>query len=47
LYSCLSEGLSFKLSAGNVLTLSPPMTISEEDLEQALSIVESTIRDTP
>ncbi|NND17536.1 MAG: aspartate aminotransferase family protein, partial [Silicimonas sp.] len=44
LYSCLSEGLSFKLSAGNVLTLSPPMTISEEDLEQALSIVESTIR---
>jgi len=44
-YACLSAGLSFKISAGNVLTLSPPLTIPEEDLDRALGIVESAIRD--
>ena len=45
LYACLAEGLSFKNSAGNVLTLSPPLTIGEDDLDRALSIVESAIWD--
>lgn len=44
-YACLEAGLSFKISAGNVLTLSPPMTISEADLGSALSIVEKVILD--
>jgi 4-aminobutyrate aminotransferase len=44
LYACLAEGLSFKLSAGNVLTLSPPMTIAEDDLDRALTIVETAVR---
>ncbi|KMW60372.1 Adenosylmethionine-8-amino-7-oxononanoate aminotransferase [Candidatus Rhodobacter oscarellae] len=44
LYACLAEGLSFKLSAGNVLTLSPPMTIAEEDLSTALAIVEAAVK---
>lgn len=43
LYDCLARGLSYKLSAGNVLTLSPPMTISQEDLGTALTIVETAI----
>lgn len=38
-YACLERGLSFKISAGNVLTLSPPLTISEEDLLSAMGIV--------
>ena len=38
-YTCLAEGLSFKISAGAVLTLSPPLTISHSDLERALNIV--------
>ncbi len=42
-YRCLENGLSFKISGGNVLTLSPPLTIAEEDLENALSIVEAAI----
>lgn len=42
-YRCLSNGLSFKISAGNVLTLSPPLVISREDLDHALSIVEAAI----
>ncbi len=45
LYACLSQGLSFKLSAGNVLTLSPPMTIAEADIDRALRIVESAVLD--
>ena len=42
-YRCLELGLSFKISAGNVLTLSPPLVIAEADLERALTIVEDAI----
>lgn len=38
-YACLAQGLSFKISAGNVLTLSPPLTIAQSDLDTALGIV--------
>lgn len=43
-YACLAEGVSFKISAGNVLTLSPPLVIAEHDLDAALSIVERAVR---
>lgn len=42
-YKCLEAGLSFKISQGCVLTLSPPLTINKEDLMHALNIVETTI----
>ncbi|SEO12890.1 4-aminobutyrate aminotransferase apoenzyme [Pseudorhodobacter antarcticus] len=42
-YRCLEAGLSFKISAGCVLTLSPPLTIAQVDLDRALSIVETAI----
>ncbi|QMU59431.1 MAG: aspartate aminotransferase family protein [Boseongicola sp.] len=42
-YDCLANGLSFKISAGNVLTLSPPMTITTDELSSALKIVEDAI----
>lgn len=42
-YRCLDAGLSFKISQGCVLTLSPPLIISREDLDQALTIVEDAI----
>ena len=42
-YRCLEEGLSFKVSSGSVLTLSPPMTIERDDLDRALGIVERAI----
>jgi 4-aminobutyrate aminotransferase len=44
LYHCLGAGLSFKIGQGNVLVLSPPLVIGEEDLHRALAIVESAIR---
>jgi 4-aminobutyrate aminotransferase len=42
-YKCLDKGLSFKISQGCVLTLSPPLTISRKDLDAALLIVENAI----
>ncbi|KJS17034.1 MAG: 4-aminobutyrate aminotransferase [Hoeflea sp. BRH_c9] len=42
-YRCLEAGLSFKISAGCVLTLSPPLTIARADLDWALDIVEAAI----
>ena len=42
-YRCLEAGLSFKTSAGCVLTLSPPLTISRDELDNALAIVEAAI----
>lgn len=43
-YQCLDNGLSFKISLGCVLTLSPPMTISEQDLDTALNIVTAAVQ---
>ncbi|MEX0345899.1 MAG: aspartate aminotransferase family protein [Rhizobiaceae bacterium] len=42
-YRCLDAGLSFKISQGCVLTLSPPMTIADDELDRALGIVETAI----
>lgn len=44
LYDCLEHGLSFKVSQGNVLTLSPPLIIEMEELKRAMDIVEAAIR---
>ena len=39
LYACLERGLSFKVGAGTVLTLCPPLTITESELDQAIDIL--------
>jgi 4-aminobutyrate aminotransferase len=39
MYDCMKLGLSFKISQGNVIQLSPALTISREDLQKALSIL--------
>lgn len=44
-YACLEAGLSFKISQGCVLTLSPPLTIIQADLTRALEIVVTAIRE--
>lgn len=43
LYGCLERGLSFKTSHGTILTLTPPLTISEEDLFLAADILEQSL----
>jgi 4-aminobutyrate aminotransferase len=39
MYECMRNGLNFKISNGNVLQLSPALTILQEDLEKAISIL--------
>lgn len=41
LYKALRKGLSFKVSMGNVLTLMPPLTITYEELNKAVNILDS------
>lgn len=43
LYAALDRGLSFKTTMGNVLTLTPPLTITELEMLQALDIVADSI----
>lgn len=39
MYRCLENGLSFKVSQGNVINLSPALIISEAELHRALDIL--------
>ncbi|EMN7402844.1 aspartate aminotransferase family protein [Vibrio parahaemolyticus] len=43
LYQCLNNGVSFKVSQGNVIQLSPPLIITREQLTEALAIFEEAI----
>ncbi|HCE2454369.1 aspartate aminotransferase family protein [Vibrio parahaemolyticus] len=43
LYQCLNNGVSFKVSQGNVIQLSPPLIITREQLTEALTIFEEAI----
>ena len=43
MYRALSKGLSFKLTMGNILTLTPALTITREEMKKALEIIEECI----
>ncbi|WP_172581327.1 aspartate aminotransferase family protein [Vibrio harveyi] len=43
LYQSLNNGVSFKVSQGNVIQLSPPLIITREQLTEALAIFEEAI----
>lgn len=43
MYRCLQQGLSFKVSAGNVLQLAPPIIIKREELKKAFGIIEDAL----
>ncbi|UIP29386.1 aspartate aminotransferase family protein [Photobacterium sp. TLY01] len=43
MYRCLARGLSFKVSQGNVLQLSPPLIITREELSLAMDWLEDAI----
>jgi 4-aminobutyrate aminotransferase len=43
MYASLSRGLNFKTTMGNIINLSPPLTIEQTELELALSILEKAI----
>ncbi len=43
MYAALAKGLSFKLTMGNILTLTPPLTITREELDGAFDILDACI----
>lgn len=43
MYAAMARGLSFKVSAGTVLTLVPPLVISTEELQAALNILDEAL----
>jgi 4-aminobutyrate aminotransferase len=43
LYAALSRGLSFKLTMGSVITLVPPLTVTREEVDQALAILDQCL----
>ena len=43
LYRSLARGLSFKTTMGNVLTLTPPLTLTDADMDRALDILDACL----
>jgi len=43
LYRSLDRGLSFKTTMGNVLTLTPPLTISRDEMDAAIDILDACL----
>ena len=43
LYAALSRGLSFKTTMGNVLTLTPPLITTREEMGRALDILDDCL----
>jgi 4-aminobutyrate aminotransferase len=43
MYYCFAHGLSFKIGQGNVLTLTPPLTLSLAELDRALDILDAAL----
>ncbi|MBI2927772.1 MAG: aspartate aminotransferase family protein [Verrucomicrobia bacterium] len=43
MYRALSKGLNFKLTMGNILTLTPALTLTREEMDRALAILEECL----
>lgn len=42
-YRCLDAGLSFKLTMGNTITLTPPLILTQEQMDYALDTIDTAI----
>jgi 4-aminobutyrate aminotransferase len=43
MYAALRRGLNFKVTMGNILTLTPALTISQAELDQAIDILDASL----
>ena len=43
MYAALSRGLSFKLTMGNILTLTPALIITQQEMDRALDIIDECL----
>jgi len=45
MYRALEKGLSFKITMGNILTLTPPLTIARSQIDEAIAILDACFAD--
>jgi len=45
MYSALSKGLNFKVTMGSIITLTPPLTITAQQIDKALDILEECLEE--
>lgn len=43
MYGALKRGLNFKVTMGNILTLTPALTLTQQEMDQALTILDTCI----
>lgn len=43
MYACLRRGLSFKVTMGNILTLTPALVITRDEMRQAVEILDAAL----
>ncbi|HEY2837531.1 MAG TPA: aspartate aminotransferase family protein, partial [Pirellulales bacterium] len=43
MYRALARGLSFKLTMGNIVTLTPPLIITQEEMDRAIAILDESL----
>jgi 4-aminobutyrate aminotransferase len=45
MYRALARGLNFRVTMGNILTLTPALTITKEEMNQAFQILDDSLRE--
>lgn len=45
MYSALSKGLNFKVTMGSIITLTPPLTITAQQMDKALNILDECLQE--
>jgi 4-aminobutyrate aminotransferase len=45
MYSALGKGLNFKVTMGNIITLTPPLTITKQEMDRALNILDECLEE--
>ena len=44
MYDALTKGLNFKVTMGNIITLTPPLTITKQQMDEALNILDGCLK---
>ena len=45
MYSALSKGLNFKVTMGSIITLTPPLTITEQHMDRAFNVLDECLKE--
>jgi 4-aminobutyrate aminotransferase len=45
MYNALDKGLNFKLTMGSIITLTPPLTITQQEMDRALNILDECLKE--